>query len=153
MGKKVKIAVFDKDQTVKLEKHELSKSGNKIDIVSGGEGYFMPEIGPTKFLYWPTRKRFLFFGAWVYERIYFALKKGSSCIDFAKKLTALDLEKTTGAIVYGPDEEALKESNANLLATKIGKDASDGIPWQTWAILFSSVLNLLFMLNMSGVLR
>jgi hypothetical protein len=153
MGKKVKIAVFDKDQTVKLERHELSKSGNKIDIVSGGEGYFMPEIGPTKFLYWPTRKRFLFFGAWVYERIYFALKKGSSCVDFAKKLTALDLEEKTGAIVYGPDEEALKKSNANLLATKIGKDTNAGIPWQTWAILGSSVLNLLLILQMSGVLR
>jgi len=153
MGKKVKIAVFDKDQTVKLEQHELSKSGNKIDIVSGGEGYFMPEIGPTKFLYWPIRKRFLFFGKHVYERIYFALKKGVSCIDFARKITILDEETHTGAIVYGPDEEALKESLTNLLATKIGKDAKEGIPWQTWAILGSSVLNLLFMLQMSGVLR
>jgi len=153
MGKKVKIAVFDKDQTVKLERHELSKSGNKIDIVSGGEGYFMPEIGPTKFLYWPTRKRFLFFGSWIYERIYFSLKKGVSCIDFARKITIFDEETHTGAIVYGPDEEALKKSNANLLATKIGKDRDDSIPWQTWAILASTLLNLLFLLNMSGVLR
>jgi hypothetical protein len=153
MGKKVKIAVFDKDQTVKLEKHELSKSGNKIDIVSGGEGYFMPEIGPTKFLYWPIRKRFLFFGAWVYERIYFALKRGASCVDFARKITIFDEETNIGAIVYGPDEEQVKQANTNLIATRIGVDTIQKTPWYIWAILASVMLNLLLMLNMSGVLR
>jgi len=153
MGKKVKIAVFDKDQTVKLERHEISNNGNRIHIVPEGAGYFMPEIGPTKFLYWPTRKRFLFFGAWVYERVYFALKKGTSCLDFAKKIAYYDEETAMGVVVYGPDVEAVKRANLNLLAEKIGVDNNPKTPWYIWAILIPTLLGFLLLLNMSGVLR
>ena len=140
---KVKTAIFGKDLRVELKNHELSASGNKINIVSGGEGYFMPEIGPTNFLDWPSYKRYLLFGPRTYKRIFFALKKGAKCVDFG----------TDNGIVYGPDEEALKRANLNLLATKIGKDTNQGIPWYIWAILISTLLNLLLVLQMSGVLR
>lgn len=124
MEDKVKTAVFGKDLRVELKNYKVSKSGNKISIVPEGAGYFMPEIGPTTFLDWPIRKRFFLFGPTIYKRVYFSLKKGTKCVDFL-----------TGA-VYGPDEEQLKKSNLNLLATKIGKDANQGTPWYVWIILF-----------------
>ena len=149
---KVKTAVFGKDQRVKLKDHELSASGNKISIVTGGEGYFMPEIGPTTFLDWPIRKKYLLFGPDVYKRVFFAVKKGSRCVDFSKTIANYDAKTQLGVVVYGPDEEALKKSNLNLLATRIGKDTNQGIPWYIWAIIISSFLNLFLMFNMSGVL-
>jgi len=150
LGKKVKTAVFGKDQCVKLKDHELSASGNKISIVIGGEGYFMPEISPTSFLDWPIRKKYLFFGPDVYTRVFFAVKKGSHCVDFAKKIAHYDEETQLGVVVYGPDEEALKKSNLNLLATKIGKDANLGTPWYIWPILIGIGLSLAIQL---GVFR
>jgi len=135
LGKKVKTAIFGNDLRVKLKDHELSASGNKISIVTGGEGYFMPEIGPTTFLDWPIRKRFLLFGPTVYTRIFFSIKKGSKCVDFL-----------TG-VVYGPDEEALKKSNLNLLATKIGKDTNQETPLVTWLILAGVVFSILFQMG------
>ena len=149
---KVKTAVFGKDLRVELKDYKLSKSGNKIDIVSGGEGYFMPEIGPTTFLDWPSYKRYLLFGPRTYKRIFVALKKSAKCVDFAKRIADYDEETQLGIVVYGPDEEALKKSNLNLLATKIGKDANQGTPWYMWAILIFSFLSFLLLLNTSGVI-
>ncbi len=147
LGKKVKTAIFGKDQCVILKDHELSASGNKISIVTGGEGYFMPEIGPTTFLDWPIRKRFLLFGSTVYARIYFSLKKGDKCVDFAKHIANYDEETKLGVLVYGPDEEALKKSNLNLLATKIGKDTNQETPLVTWLILAGVVFSILFQMG------
>ena len=135
---KVKTAIFGNDLRVELKDHKLSKSGNKIDIVSSGEGYFMPEIGPTTFLDWPIRKRFFLFGPTIYKRVYFSIKKGTKCVDFL-----------TG-VVYGPDEEQLKKANLNLLATKIGKDANQGTPWYIWAILAVSIFTLLYTMGVIG---
>ena len=135
---KVKTAIFGNDLRVELKNYEISKSGNKINIVSGGEGYFMPEIGPTTFLDWPIRKRFLLAGPTIYKRVYFSIKKGTKCVDFL-----------TG-VVYGPDEEQLKKANLNLLATKIGKDANQGTPWYIWAILAVSIFTLLSVMGVIG---
>ena len=153
MGKKVKLAVFDKDQTVKIEKHEISKNGNRISIVPEGAGYFMPEIGPTKFLYWPKRKKYLLFGAHSYERVYFALKKGASCLDFAKKIAYYDEEIAQGVVVYGPDAEQVEGATTNMLAEKIGVDNNPKTPWYIWVILFSSLFSVALLLQMSGLLR
>ena len=150
LGKKVKTAIFGNDQRVKLKDYELSASGNKINITKGGEGYFMPEIGPTTFLDWPIRKRFLFFGSPVYKRVFFALKKGARCVDFAKRIADYDAETKLGVVVYGPDEEQLKASNLNLLATKIGKDADQGTP--LWAIIVIIIV-MISLLAQLGVLR
>ena len=153
MADKVKVAIFGKDQRVQLKNYELSTSGNKISIITGGEGYFMPEIGPTTFLDWPMGKKFLFFGQRRYKRIFFSLKRGSKCIDFAKHIAYYDEETKAGVLIYGPDQESLKKSNLNLLATKIGKDTNQGIPWYIWAILIPSLISFFLLLNMSGVLR
>ena len=135
---KVKTAVFGNDLRVELKNYEISKNGNRLSIVPEGAGYFMPEIGPTTFLDWPIRKRFFLFGPTIYKRVYFSIKKGTKCVDFL-----------TG-VVYGPDEEQLKKSNLNLLATKIGKDANQGTPWYIWAILAVSIFTLLYTMGVIG---
>jgi len=143
MADKVKTAIFGKDLRVNLKNHKLSANGNKISIVPEGAGYFMPEIGPTNFLDWPSFKRYLFFGPRTYKRIYFTKKKAAKCVDFG----------TDEGIVYGPDEEQVKKANLNLLAEKIGQDAAKGVPWYIWVILGSSVLNLFMLLQVTGVIR
>ena len=109
MADKVITAVFGKDLRIQLKKRELSASGTKIKIVPAGEGYFMPEIGPTTFLDWPSRKRYIFFGPRTYKRVFFAQKLASKCVDFGKE----------DVIVHLPDPEQLKRANAALLAEKI----------------------------------
>lgn len=142
MANKVKTAIFGKDLRVEVKKYKLSDNGDKIDIVSNLEkGYFMPEIGPNSFLDWPKRKKYFLFGTKSYERIYFSVKQGSKCVDFAS-------EK-----LYGPDRELLKQANMVLLAKKIGSDAKQGTPWYIWPILIFSLLTFFLMLATSGVLR
>jgi len=153
MPKKVKTAIFGSDQRVELKKYELSHNGNKISIVQGGDGYFMPEIGPTTFLDWPKGKKYILFGEPVFERIFFSLKKGSRCVDFAKRIANYDEETKLGVIVHGPDAEQKKRANLNLLATRIGVDNTPITPWYIWPILVASVLSFLLLLNMSGVLN
>lgn len=135
MVEKVRTAVFGKDQRVELKDYPISASGNKIHIKSGGEGHFMPEIGPNQFLDWPIRKKYLLFGGWVYKRIFFVLKLGTKCIDFS-----LDDPKA-----YGPDIEELKRSNANLLATKIGTDTAQKTPWILYLIVIFQLLMIIIL--------
>ena len=123
MADKVKCAIFGNDLCVELKNYEISGNGNRISIVPEGAGYFMPEIGPTTFLDWPIRKRFFLFGPTIYKRIYFTIKKGSKCVDFL-----------TG-VVYGPDQEAVKKSNLNLLVTKVGQDTNQGTPWYILSLI------------------
>jgi hypothetical protein len=150
---KVKTAIFGKDLRVELKNYPLSKSGNKIDIVDSGEGYFMPEISPTSFLDLPSWKRYIIFGPRTYKRVFFALKKASKCVDFAKHIADYDEETKLGVLVYGPDQEQLKQSNLNLLVTKVGKEAEQKTPWYIWVILISTLINIALLLNMSGVIR
>ncbi|HUV00684.1 MAG TPA: hypothetical protein VMW32_06970 [Bacteroidales bacterium] len=142
MPEKVKTAIFGKDLRIELKNYPLSKSGNKIDIVDTGDGYFMPEIGPTTFLDWPSFKRYFLFGPRTYKRVFFALKKGAKCVDFGKD----------EGIVYGPDQEQLKKANANLLATKIGQDNVKGTPWYVWFLIIMLTLNFILQLRISGVI-
>jgi len=143
MTDKVRTAVFGKDLRVEIKKYPLTKKGNKIDISAGGEGYFRPEIGPNQFLDWPVRKKYLFFGPWVYERTFFSVKLGAKCIDFGLN----DPE------AYGPDIEALKEANAVLLAKEIGSEQEKGTPWYVWAILGLLIVIFGLVLQTSGVIR
>jgi len=142
-GAKVKTAVFGKDLFVEIKEYPLSKAGNKIDINSGGAGYFMPEIGPNHFLYWPTRRKYIFFGKWVYEPIYFSLKRGMKCIDFS-------LESPEA---YGPDIESIDGAIGTNLASQIGSDINKGTPWYIWFILVLNVIIFVLVMQMSGVLR
>ena len=140
IGAKVKTAVFGKDLFVEIKDYPLSKAGNKIDIVNTGAGYFMPEVGPNHFLYWPTRRKYIFFGKWVYEPIFFSLKRGKKCIDFS-------LENPEA---YGPDIEQIDAAIGTNLAGQIGADINKGTPWYAWVIL---VVLLLILGMVAGVIR
>lgn len=142
MPDKVNVAIFGNDLRAEFRKHELSKNGNKINIISSGEGYFMPEIGPTNFLDLPLgQKRFLIFGRRSYVRTYFAKKKAAKCVDFGNE----------EGIIYGPDEEQKKKANLNLLAEKIGQDARKDMPWYIPTILAINTVLLVIIANVLGV--
>ena len=136
---KVKTAVFGNDNRVEWKNYELNDSGNRISIVKEGAGYFMPEIDNDSPLYFPSWKKFILFGERTYTRVYFVNNKAKKCYDFKRGELSL------------PDLEAIDTSIASTQLNKIGSPIQD-IPWQIWAILASTVLNLLFVLNMSGVL-
>ena len=142
-GSKVKTAVFGQDLFVEIKDYPLSKAGNKIDIVNTGAGYFMPEIGPSHFLYWPTRRKYIFFGKLIYDPIYFALKRGKSCINFG-------LENPEA---YGPDVEQIDSALSNNLAGQIGTDINKGTPWYVWFLLIMNIIIFILVMQMSGVLR
>lgn len=142
MTNKVRTAFYGKDLRVEIKKYPLNKSGNKIEIVNGGENHFMPDIGPNSFLDMPVRKRYLLFGPWVYTRTFFALKRAEKCIDFFPE-----------GIVYGPDPEQLKRANMAMLAKDIGKDGQKGTPWYAWFILLLQIVLLGLIFQMVGAFR
>ena len=137
---KVKTAVFGNDNCVEWKDYELNESGNRISIVKEGAGYFMPEIDNDSPLYFPSWKKWIFFGERTYKKVYFVNNKAKKCYDFKRGELSL------------PDLEQIDTSIASTQLNKIGSPVQD-LPWQLWAILASTLLNLLFILNMSGVLR
>jgi len=73
------------------------------------------------------RKKYLFFGPRIYERIYFVEKKGAKCVDFGQ-----------GGTVYGPDEEGQKRAIGATLLNKIGKPEKEGLQfWQIALLLLT----------------
>jgi len=84
------------------------------------------------------RKKYLFFGPRIYERIYFVEKKGAKCVDFGQ-----------GGTVYGPDEEQVKKANMALIAKDIGADRDKGTPWYIWAVL---ALEVFIIMHLMGVI-
>lgn len=142
MANKLKTAIFGKDLCVELKKYPLSENGDKIDIVSDLEkGYFMPEIGPNKFLFWPKRKKYFLFGRRTYERIFFSFLQSTSCIDFI----TLNM--------YGPDRELIKQANKAYLAREIGSEREKGPPLALWVAAIFSFLTFFLVLVSSGALK
>lgn len=141
MVEKVRTAIFGKDQRVEIKKYPLTKAGNKIHINSGGEGYFMPEIGPNQFLDWPIRKKYLFFGPWIYARTFITLRLGTKCIDFS----------LPDPKAYGPDLEQLKRANEAYLATRIGSDAVPKTPMWVYIMIFLLLGCLGLLIRIAGV--
>ena len=139
MGKKVKVAVFGNDNIVAWKNYELNDSGDRISIVKEGAGYFMPEIDNDSPLYLPSLKKFILFGERTYKKVYFVNNKAKKCYDFKRGVLSM------------PDLEQIDTSIASTQLNKIGSPVQD-TPWQLWAILGSVLLNLLLVLNMSGVL-
>lgn len=139
MGKKVKVAVFGNDNIVEWKNYELNDSGDRISIVKEGAGYFMPEIDNDSPLYLPSLKKFILFGERTYKRVYFVNNKAKKCYDFKRGVLSM------------PDLKQIDTSIASTQLNKIGSPVQD-TPWQLWAILGSVLLNLLLVLNMSGVL-
>ena len=135
---KVNLAIIDTDLTIRtLKKYPLSSNGRQIHISSGGTEHFMPVISNTSYLEFPLRKKYLFFGARMYKKIYFAMNKAKKCVDFASG--DVDL----------PSPEEMKKAIGATMLSRIGQDKQE-TPLVTWLILAGVVFNILFQM---GVFR
>ena len=124
MSDKVKLAVIDEDLKIRsLKKHDVSATGNKITVVSGGEGHFMPSFDNDSFL--EFKQPWYKGGGW--ERIYFAKKRAKACIDFKA-------EK-----VYGPDPEEMKRAVGSTLLSEIGKERTVFPVWILYVLLLATI--------------
>jgi len=138
---KVNLAIIDMDLKIRTVKpYPLSTNGRQINVISGGEGHFMPLITNTSYIEFPSWKRFFFFGTRQYKRVYFAMNKSKKCIDFESGDVSL------------PSPEQMKEAMASTMLGQIGKDKADMIWWH-WAVLVFSFASFLLLLNISGVFR
>ena len=135
---KVNLAIIDTDLTIRtLKKYPLSSNGRQIHVVSGGENHFMPVIANTSYLEFPTKKKYYFFGARMYKKIYFAMNKAKKCIDFASGDVSL------------PSPEEMKKAIAATMLARIGKDKQD-ITWISYATLGIAALILLIQMGVVG---
>ena len=128
---KVNLAIIDTDLTIRtLKKYPLSSNGRQIHISSGGTEHFMPVISNTSYLEFPTRKRYVLFGARMYKKIYFAMNKAKKCVDFASGDVSM------------PSPEEMKKALAALMLSRIGQDKQETsmIQWLTLAGIIFSIL-------------
>lgn len=139
MTDKVRTAFYGKDLRVEIKNYPLNTAGDRIEVVSGGEHHFMPNISPNSFLEMPIRKKYLFFGKTIYARTFFAVRRAKACIDFFPE-----------GMVYGPDPEELKKANAVSLAKKIGTKKQEGIPWYVPLIILSQFAIIGLLLQIGG---
>jgi hypothetical protein len=138
---KVTLAIVDHDLKVRsLKKYPLSASGGQIEVISGGEGHFMPKITNTSYLELPSVKKYFLFGERTYKRVYFAINKAKKCIDFE-----------TGT-VDGPSVEEMEKAVAVMLLGKLGRE-QNVMAWYHWATVIFSFLTFLILISTSGVLR
>lgn len=132
---KVNLAIIDTDLTIRsLKKYSLSSNGRQIHISSGGTEHFMPVISNTSYLEFPTRKRYLLFGARMYKKIYFAMNKAKKCVDFASGDVNL------------PSPEEMKKALAALMIGRIGQDKQE-TPLVLWLILAGVLFDILFQMG------
>lgn len=138
---KVNLAIIDMDLKIRaIKKYPLSVNGQKINVKSAGEGYFMPAIKNTSYLEFPGWKRFFLFGPRTHKRIYFAMNKAKACIDFESGDVPL------------PSPEEMKRALGATMLSQIGKEKQD-MTWWNWAVLVFSFLSFLILLATSGVIN
>lgn len=143
MGRKIRVCVFDNDHRVTEKDYELSEAGDRINIVAGGAGYFMPEIDNDSFLEFPSWKKFILFGERTYKRKYFVNNRAKKCYNFK-----------TGEISH-PDLEGLKRALANDQLGKIGTE-KESSPWQLNLVVLLAFIILVLLVQISqnvGVFR
>ena len=137
---KVKTAVFGNDNCVEWKDYELNDSGDRITIVKEGAGYFMPEIDNDSPLYFPSWKKWIFFGERTYKKVYFVNNKAKKCYDFKRGVLSM------------PDLEQIDTSIASTQLNKIGSPVQE-LPWQLWAAMIFSFLGFFLALVGTGVFR
>jgi len=132
---KVNLAIIDTDLVIRtLKQYPLSSNGRQILVSSGGTEHFMPVISNTSYLEYPTKKKYLLFGAQMYKKIYFAMNKAKKCVDFA-----------SGEVDI-PSPEEMKKAVGKLIVGKIGQDKQE-TPLVTWMILAGVVFSILFQMG------
>ena len=131
MTKKVKVAVFDKDQKIrKLRKCDISKDGSKIRVSKGGKSHFYPSFDRSSFLEFP-KPRYLGGG---HERIYFVRNHASECVNFETQ------------VVPDVDLEEIEKAAENKILQGIGTEEKD-TPMLSYAILGICFIILIILLS------
>lgn len=126
MGKKVKVAVIDKDLKIrKIGNVDLNKDGTKLKIKKGGKKHWYPEFDTSSYLEFPS-----LFG---WKRIYFVVNNAKKCIDF----------KTKPPEISGPDPQVVMDAAEAAILNNLGREKQE-TPWQLWVILGINALLLLY---------
>jgi hypothetical protein len=136
MARKVKLAIFDNDLVATVKDYEVSKDGTKINVVSGGEGHFMPSFDNESYLDLPYRS---ILSLWKisHYRLHFVKKKGKKCVNF----------KTEE--VFNPDPEQLKEAIGATLLGKLNEEKTETpIIWYIILLVLLAIAG-----NVFGVIR
>ena len=131
MTKKVKVAVFDKDQKIrKLQMCEIGKDGSKLKIHKGGKKHWYPSFDRTSFLEWPKPR----YKGGGYERVYLVRNHASECVNFETQVVPdVDLDEINIAIgAAGLD--------------KLGKVKQD-VPFISWITLLVVVFGIMIQLG------
>lgn len=134
MGNKVKLVVYDANLKGQVGNYEVSDSGDKIKVVSGGEGHFMPSFDNDSYLELPKK----FLGRTIgYEKVYFAPKRSKACVNFkAPKAEA-------------PDPEEIDRAIGSLVLEKMGQDKPAFPPILIYVIV---AIQILIAANLFGVI-
>ena len=136
MSKKVKLAIFDNDLKARtVGKFPVSESGDRIQVKQGGKEHFKPSFDNESFIEFP-RRAFPFFWRIVWDRVYFARKGASSCVNFQ-----------TGK-VEGPDPALVIEAAGTEMLRNLGKEKTE-TALTTYIML---ALLLFITLNLLGVI-
>jgi hypothetical protein len=131
LTKKVKVAVFDKDQKVrKLEMCEIGKDGSKLKINKGGKKHWYPSFDRTSFLEWPKP----WHKGGGYERIYLVRNHASQCVNFETQ-TVPDV-----------DLDEIKKAIGNAGLDKLGNQKQD-TPFISWITLLVVIFGILIQMG------
>jgi len=136
MTDKVKVLIFDQDLKVRRQGYfPISKNGAQIEIVSGGEGHFMPALEKGSYLEIPKKSLLPPFRT-TYERWYFVRNRAKQCVNFE-----------TGE-VYGIDDDSIIEAANSEIIRNYGRQKQE-----TPFIMYIIILMLLFIIaNQLGVI-
>lgn len=138
MTRKVNVGLFDKDLKVEIKKYPLNSDGTKIEIVSGGEGHFMPAIDNESFLEFPSWKKYILFGERSYKRIYLAMKWSRKCVNFHTPE------------VVGPDpKEVIKAARAEIIKNYGNRKLE--LPWYLTVFLLLNFFLTIIIAHVLGV--
>lgn len=131
MSKKVKLAIFDGDLKARtVKKYDVSDSGDKIKVKSGGEGHFMPSFDNDSFIEFPYRALTSFWRiSW--DRIYFVRKGSKTCVNFETEEAG------------GPDAEVVLEAAKNTILQNLGTEKTE-TPMISYITLALVVIVLLY---------
>ena len=133
MSKKVKVAVFDNDLTVRTKgSFPLTDDGLKIKIKKGGKGHFYPIIDPERALEFPLP----WYRGGGYEKVYFVRNHASQCVNFG-----LDPSE-----IHPPDPEQIIDAANSALIKNFGTEKQE-LTWQSWLQIILLVLIFLYQLG------
>ena len=132
MVRKVKVALYGRDLRATVKNYPLNSDGTRIEIKSGGDGHFMPELDKESYIELPYRHPFSFWKT-SYSRLYIAQKWSKKCVNFI----------TPEAV--GPDPQLVLDMAGTEMLKNLGKEKAETslISYITLGLLIIVVLNLL----------